>query len=63
MLNPESVDKLPTKTEARVYAKSCVEILFTDDKGDECLKIQLEISDARRLARMILKTTKWKEIL
>ncbi len=60
MLNPESVDKLPTKKD-RQFAKCCIEILFTDDNGDECLKIQLEISDARRLARMILKETGWRD--
>ena len=63
MLNPESVDKLPTKADKRNFAKCCVEILFTDDKGDECLKVQLEILDARRLARMILKTTAWEKVL
>lgn len=49
MLNPESVDK----------DKRIVTILFTDDKGDECLRLHLEVMDARRLARMILKTTAW----
>lgn len=61
MLNPESVDKLLTKVNKPAGARCCVEILFTDDKGDECLRIQLEISDARRLARMILKETAWKK--
>lgn len=61
MLNPESVDKLPAKVDKRNFAKSCVDILFTDDKDDECLRIQLEITDARRLARMILRETDWRD--
>ena len=61
MLNPESVDKLPTQVNKPAGARCCVEILFTDDKGDECLRIQLEVTDARRLARMILKATDWRD--
>ncbi len=49
MLNPESVD----------IDRGIVTILFTDDKGDECVSLHLEMMDARRLARMILKTTAW----
>ena len=59
MLNVESVDRIPTKAELKGFVKECVEILFTDNNGDECLRIQLEVSDARRLASMILKRTKW----
>ena len=52
MLNPESVDK----------EKCIVTILFTDDKGDECLRLHLEVMDARRMARIILKRTDWREV-
>lgn len=50
MLNPESVDYDETKWS--------VAILFTDG-GNECITIHLEVTDARRLARMILNTTAW----
>ncbi len=50
MLNPESVDYNKDKWS--------VLILFTDGRN-ECLTIHLEVTDARRLARMILKRTAW----
>ena len=54
MLNPESVDYFEEE-------KYRVDLLFTDDNGDECIKIALEVSDARRLARMILERTAWNK--
>lgn len=47
MLNPESVDSIN---------KDKIEIEFTDDRADTCLKIQLENKDASDLAKMINKT-------
>lgn len=55
MLNPESVDKIEDGS------NTMIEILFTDDNGHECLKMFLEITDARHLARMILKRTQWEK--
>jgi len=52
MLNIESVDK--DKKD-----KNRIELLFTDNDSDECIKVYMEVIDARRLARMILDRTKW----
>jgi len=52
MLNPESVDYNKDKWS--------VSILFTDGRN-ECITINLEVTDARRLARMILKETAWEK--
>ena len=54
MLNPESVDYFPKENHI-------VNILFTDDDGDECVKITLDRAEAQRLARMILKRTVWNK--
>lgn len=49
MLNPESVDINPSKTNE-------VRILFTDDEGDEAVIIAVGKTEAWRLHKMLQET-------